>query len=292
MDVGGHKMSIKNLKIIKEKLIPVLLAGSISLTMAGCQGKVKMQEVSLTDLLSIEEVKEVTLMDELLENNSLMYQEKSYLEAIHQLEEYMTMVEELKFIDMEEVKDLRPLSEEEYHSVEGISLEDVLLLKEIATSRGKTLKEEEERLTTIKKLAHVKEYCNNWIQANGKSICLNLMMASVKSSVASELGIPPEEYATIKIPALMRGTSNGPEAYYLQVGEKSYKVPVKAHEIWNTLNYIYEVQSATLTDKTEFATYRKAINFAKTTMAAGANVKNGNIEAQYDAKYIKENYTK
>ena len=117
------------------------------------------------------------------------------------------------------------------------------------------------------------------------------MLAAVKCNIADELDIPVGKYSEIVIPPAHRSNSTGPEQYSIKVGDQVYTVPVSSDEIWNTINYIYEIQGAKLDGKKEMQTYRKALNFGKTTIAAGSDIKGKNkLVPHYNIKYIRRNY--
>ena len=280
---------IKHLRLNK-RFLALIMAGVMAFSLSGCHKNVEMGDISYTELMDIDDVKNVTIMDELIEEDYLNFDDDlNYVQAADQLEEYMQIVETLKSINFSDVEKLRTLTEEEYQATLDLSVEDVKLLKEVATSKSTSLKDTEDRLVALKELNYLNDYCKDWIKSNGKSISLKLMMSAVKSSVGDEFNIPLEEYSTITIPAHY-SSSSGPTDYSIEVGGKTYLVPESQKEIWNTIGYIYTLQSANVSDKNAFETYRKAINYAKVTTAAGANVKNGKIETQYDGSYITKNY--
>ncbi len=287
-------MNVKNLRVFKEKIVPLALAGTLALSLAGCGGKVEMSSVDFNNLMAIEEVQNVTMIDELVAAGYLQYDDMTILEAADQLERFMAIEEKIGGYDYTGVESLDPLSDEEYAATLNLSEEDIDSLIEQASYKGDDVVALENKLTALKRLDYLNRYCSEWIDNNGMRISEEIMFAAVKCSVAEELNLDVDEVNTVRINP--RGTFSGePDDYSLKVGDDFYRIPTREGEIWNTVNYIYEVQDADkslMNTKEEYETYRKAINYAKTTIAAGSNVKNNKIVAQYDADYIEGNFIK
>jgi len=276
---------------IYHKLTAVLLASSVAFSLTGCAGRVDMKKLSPSALLEIQDVKDVTLVDELLEKEELSYNDDlNIIEAAEKLEKSLDILEDLKDIDFKDVSRLDSLTEEQKASALSLTKEDIELLKEDATYNGKDLVEFERKLFALKTLYHLKETTKDWVEYNGRDISIEYMMAAVKGSVADELGLSTKDYSKITIPA--KFYSKEPEDYVIHVGDDIYRVPVGVGEIWNTIDYIYAVQEATLKGDKELETYRKALNYGKTTMAAGSNHKKNKLSEQYSASYIEKNYVK
>lgn len=281
---------IRNLKLTKAAAT-LLLAGSMSLSLSSCVGSVDLDSVTADALLSNPEVANVTMMDEMIDNGGLLYSEDlNIVEAADKLERCMDVVELLKNEDFSGADQLQPLTDEQYRAVEDYSLEDIETLRIDARYKGNDLASLERKLNAIKKLNYLYSYCNNWIHENGQDVSIEFMMASVKSAVGSELNVDPEDYSSIVIPKLT--SYSMPESNFIEVGNDRYEIKTSSEEIWNTVSYIYALQDYDPENGNEIETYRKAINYAKTTLAAGANVKNNRIEEQYSASYIKKNYVK
>jgi len=280
---------IKKLNIYP-KLTAILLAGTMAFSLTGCGGHVDMQSMTTSEVLQMQEVQDVTLMDELIESGKLTYDDMNLVQAADQLERYMNIVDRLDSIKFDDVSELESLSPERYQETLSYTMDDIDLLIEMASYKGKNLKKQEEKLTALKQLYYLYNYCNEWISTNGQSVSINIMMAAIKGAVADELNISVDDYSSITIPA-SKG-SGEPDSNFIKVGDKQYEVKTSAQELWNTINYIYAVQNYDPENGNEFETYRKAINYAKTTMAAGANVKNNRLEEQYNASYIEKNYVK
>lgn len=282
--------NIKNLRV-KSTIIPVLLAGAVSLT--GCNGKVDMKSFTFDELLSYENVKDVTLLDELADDGKIRFNNKlNVLEAADMLEKYINIVKMTDSIDFSEVDDLRKLSNREYYDTLNLSEKQVKELVEQGSRKSKTLKDTEEKLDTIKKLDFLNSYCKKWINDNGKIISLSIMENAVRASVADEFDVTVDDYYLVSIPGEQSSLAEEAIPYSVIVGDNNYSLDVNYNEMWNTINYIFDIKNTDIEDQSKYDTYLKAINFAKTTIAAGSNIKNGDLEAQYDAHYIKKEYLK
>lgn len=282
-------MKIKNVKFVKTKLLPLLLAGTIALPLASCNGNVDMKSVTFGDLMAISDVKDDTLLDEMIDNGKFMYDdEMSYLEAADKLLESIDISERLEKFDFSEISELKPLSEEELANLDN---EDVDQLIENLSDKSDSYVDLEKKLDSYKKLYAIKNKADNFIMNDGEDISLRVMFGTVKAAVADDLGLSYEDISSITIPEYYY-SGDGPEDYSIKVNDKAYRIPLSSEEIWNTVNYIYEVQHASLTDETRNETYRKAINYAKTTLAAGVDINDNNnkIKPDRNASEISKNY--
>lgn len=284
---------IKNLHVFKEKIVPIALAATLSLSLSACGGKVEMQSVDMGDLMAIEEVQGATIIDDMIARGELQYDEDlNIIQAADQLDRYMRIVEMTDGIDFTGVDSLEPLSDEIYEQTLNMSKEEIEALIELSKYKGDDVVALEAKLTALKKLNYLHNYCRDWVYSNGDNICTRIMIVAVKGSVADEFD--RTDFAGITIPE-RHNFGGEPDSYSVKVDGEVYIVPTGEGEIWNTINYIYELQSADLSDgdqENRFATYDKAINYAKTTIAAGSNVKNNKLVAQYDADYIEGNFVR
>lgn len=283
------KYRINKLKATRT-LLALLTAGAIGISLSSCNGEINMISLSPSAVLENENVQSITLMDDLIWENKLVYEgELDIVEAADQLERYLDIIDLLKDMDFSRVPGLEPLRDEQYQEVFSLPMRELKQLKKDASYKGNDVDRSEQRLYALKQLDYLYRHCTEWVHANGQDISFSFMLAAVKTAVADELGITTRDYSKIVIPPTRRSASAGPEPYVVKVGDTLYQVPVGAGEIWNTINYIYEVQGAHLTDKTEYATYRKSLNYGKVTMAAGVEEHNGKLRAENNITYIKKN---
>ena len=259
-------MRINKLKIVKNKLLPLALAGGITLSLSGCNGRVDMSSISFEDLLAIEEVSNVSLMDDAVDAGLFNFtDDKSYVEAADDLLRYLDIIDQLANIDFSEVKQLSKLDDDQYLETINYSLDDVKELKELLHSKDKSLVAQENKINAYKKLDFLNNYCKDFVHNNGKDISLSMMMKAVKTSIAAELGLSVNDISDVVIPPNESGVNDEPH-YEIIVGDKEYTIKLSFNEMCNTIDYIYSVQRASLNDKTEYETYRKALNYAKTTI--------------------------
>lgn len=279
--------SVINLRVFNEKIAPLVLAGTLALSLSSC-GSVDMSELSTKDLLAIESVADLTTLDELIENDKL---KTNIVAEADQLERYMDIVDKVSKLDFEGVEELRPLSEEEKNAIPSLTDEEIEELIEQSKSKNKDLKSLEDKIIALKKLMYLKEYCNSWVKDYGREISIDFMMASVKASVANELGISIDDYHKIKIPALLHSSGDELPNYCIEYEGEIYRISSGDRELWDTINYIYRVQTADkINDGTRFATFRKALNYGKTTIAAGCKLNGDALVNQNDYSYIKDNF--
>ena len=278
---------MKGIKKLNVNIPALLLAGAMSLSFAGCS-TVDMKDITPSALVDIQDVKDSTLLDELVEQGRLMYSEKlNVVEAATKLERLLNILDLLKSVDFKDVESLQPLSNEESEKVLSFSDEQIKELIDQSSYKGKEVLLLEKKLTALKQLDYLRKYSNEWIKLNGASVSEKFMISAVKASVADEFGLSVDQYDMITI---MPCDTNNSNSYNIQVGDTMYHVPMSASEIWDTMDYTYKLQTAVPTEETLAATCRKALNYGKITIAAGSNVKKDTIVEQYDSSSIKKNY--
>lgn len=276
-----------------KKLTALLLSASFAFTLSSCAGKVKMNSISPKQLLSISDVADDTFMDELTDNGTLVHygSQMNIVDAAEQLEHYLDIIDQLKDIDFSLVSLLEPLSEEELASVTSLSASDINALIEQSKYKGKNVVEEEKKLNALKKLNQLNNSCTEWVHHYGQSVSISYMMAAVKCALADELNLPLNQYENISICGALPKDSN--DDYTIDVNGKTYTVKWSADAVNNAISYIHAVQAADLTEKTEYDTYRKALNYGKTAIAAAINIDNKDrITSQNSDSYIEKVYVK
>lgn len=283
---------MKNVKIVKDKLLPILLAGGISLSLSGCGGNVDMSSKSFHGLLEMDEVRNTTQIDEQTLYGNLSDDDLTSINMADTLERYIYYLEQTKDIDFTGVEQLRLLDEDEYIETKTISDDDLKILIGYAKNEGETLVDQENHLIALKKLKYLHDYCDNWVRLNGKRVSVNMMINSVKAAVADELDLSIDDYANMIIPANYNQDHEFNNKYYIKVGTDVYYISSDAREICNTIDYIYEMQTADISPENELNSYKKALNYAKTTIAAGANLANGEITSEHNADYIEKVFIK
>ncbi len=277
------------LKSIGCGILACTIAGGITITTNRRLRDVNLEDISIDSLLGIEEIQNITLLDELQREDYLQQREDSLLKRVNQLEEYLKILQEVKFLDKKDYTELRPLSDDEYQTLNN-SLFEVLRLKEEATFRGRNLKDQEKSLIAIKKLAYIKEQCENWVHQNGKEICMEFMLQTIKANVADDLDIPLNQFHTITIPVLSQPVFKRNMIYYIDVGNTSYPVTYGSMELWRTIDHLYQLNQSDVQGAEEIVALRTCLNDAKITLAAGSNLTNGKLKPQNDGFYIRKNF--
>ena len=284
---------IKNVKIVKEKIIPLLLASTLTLTTSCSSKSVNMGKISTRELMSIEEIKKNTLLDELENTEYGMFSENlTVLSAAIKLEEYMTIIKKIEKIKFDEIENLERITEEEKQEAERLTQEEIEEQIKYYKNGSPDVVASERRVKAYKMLNYLQDYIPTFIHQKGKEISTKFMIAAVKSAVASALNIPTEDYHEISIPARYDSLKEEIKVYHVKVGKEEYDISKSSKELWETIDYIYQVQNATFPNqKQELETYKKALNYAKITISAGATKRSHIITSKNDYAYIKKNYT-
>ena len=149
---------MKKMKL-NERVFSILLAGAISLSLTGCSGNVKMNKKSFDQLLSIEEIQDHTLLDELVREKSLMYEDElSILDAADRLEEYMDIEDLLKNVSFEGITP----SEELYL----LPKYEVVFLLDLLKEKDNSPERLEVKQAGYSILYAFHQYCKEWIHEN------------------------------------------------------------------------------------------------------------------------------
>ena len=101
---------LKNLNVGKT-ITAFLLAGAMSFTFAACRKTADMKSISPSELLSITDVKDLTVLDELMDEGRVMYNDElNIVQAATKLERHLNILEKLDSVDFKDVEALQELS--------------------------------------------------------------------------------------------------------------------------------------------------------------------------------------
>lgn len=283
-----------------KKLVSLLLTLScVIVTFTSCAGKVKMNSLSPKQLLSISDVADDTLMDELIENGYLNHYgtDMDIVSAAEQLENYLNTIDRLKDMDFSQVPLLEPLSDEDKDSVTLLSYSDIATLIEQSQYKGNEPVKQEKKLHALKLLKQLYDDCISWVSQNGQSISIRYMMSAIKAALADELDLPLDQYPNIEICGVLSKDSD--DDFSISVNGHPYTVKWSAHGINNAISYTHACQNANLAYDTEsdrenaFETFRKSLNFAKVVIAEGMNVDDKDrITTEKSDSYVESVYVK
>lgn len=291
-------LNIKKLDI--KKPLAFLLAGAISFTVSGCKSKeLSMHDYSFDELINNEEIKNSTILDELIANHELDYFDElnpynydrdNYLEMADELEKRIAVIELLNTINFSEVDFLEPLSYEERNDCFNLSLDEIQELIDMA-SRGRSLQEKEEQITAFKKLKYIKDSTQNWINNYGDYIYEMVLKYSLKASIADECHVSIDD---VVFPTLTGGDRKV-DHYIVHVNGEVFTISDKdSPDLWNAVSYYYFITTPSVdegeTDLLE--KYKKALNFAKEALVIGSNRVDDSLQQQYSLDYIKEKIKK
>ena len=283
-----------NININKQGVLSFLCAGVVAFTLSGCHEGV-INSVSLDELMTNEEVKDLTLYDE-LDENYLNQAVESTLRSGEKLDNYISLLERIKNLDLSGAEDLKPLSDEEYQRLENLKSEEYEQIFIDYNTIDSSYSSMDKRVDAVKKLYYLNQHCQSWINENGDRVAVNLLIDAVKTNVAVELNIPVEEYNSISIdPRPDTYELNTP--YGITINDNKYIIDSTDIGLWDSINYIYCLQNPELFsnedlngfEKDPLYKYKRAVDLAKTTISVGSNLKDGNkLEPQNSFDYIKK----
>lgn len=286
---------IKNLKIRKTALI-TLIASSLAIT--GCSksrltGTANLSSVSFQELMANDDIKCITIADELIEENKLLYNDDDTIfDAADKLEKYLNIIDKINGFNFVGAESLESLDEQTKEEAKNYSLEEINNLIAFAKTKDNDLVSLEKKIDATKKLFYLQNYCKEWIMDNGQRISEQLLKTTVKCSVGAELNYSCNDYNCIFIPPRNEIPSDG-GFYCIDTNNGRYRVKSNAKEIYNSIGYIYDIQMSSFSEKSKnnlYDTCRKALQYSKTTMAAGCEIKKDKIVEHNNACEIEKQF--
>ena len=271
---------MKNLKvsnnITKKRISALAIAGIMGISsMLGFSSCSKNQEKVDETLSTVTEVfKDNTKLDEAIKLEVAMYKDMSITEACDKLEKAINIVKKLENVNFDGVEELDKLSEEEYNKALNMSEEEVDILLEEYNNASKdkdSLKSEEIKLKSIKKLDYIYRKHKTFVDNNAKDISKELLMFTTKSTIAEALNIKGEDLNTITYPW---GNSN-PEMIVSVNDKNNYILKRNAEGIGAAVNTLYDMDSKN--DELTYDYYLEIINLAKKTIMIGATKEKAGI---------------
>lgn len=272
-----------------KKMITGLVAISILTGGILYEDKAKKQEIKIDE--SLKEVTNVfeddTRLDEAEELNIATYNGMTITEAADYLEDSIDIVEMLSVYDFSEVENLEKLTAEEYAFAESLTKEDVIILTTVLDIKddSDSLEYEENRIKTIKMLAHIKETREKWMNKHSKNVVLDMLDWTIKGSIADDLDISPEDLNKIEIPPIKKVTDMN---FYVIYDDNKYYVGGKSN-LFSAFYYRYQIKSTNDFQGQEYNIYKDALNSAKIAIMSGVNTENykfNNERSFKDAKKV------
>lgn len=272
-----------------KKMITGLVAISILTGGILYEDKAKKQEIKIDE--SLKEVTNVfeddTRLDEAEELNIATYNGMTITEAADYLEDSIDIVEMLSVYDFSEVENLEKLTAEEYAFAESLTKEDVIILTTVLDIKddSDSLEYEENRIKTVKMLAHTKETREKWMNKHSKNVVLDMLDWTIKGSIADDLDISPEDLNKIEIPPIKKVTDMN---FYVIYDDNKYYVGGKSN-LFSAFYYRYQIKSTNDFQGQEYNIYKDALNSAKIAIMSGVNTENykfNNERSFKDAKKV------
>ena len=226
---------------ISKKLIVLLLSCGLTINMGGCSSKEVDVDLSLEETVDLNS--DNTLLDNIDDTITIDGEEVSLINASDMLEEKINIYNTLKLVDFSLYDDLKPLDVTSIEEVKNLSLEEVNEYINILNSKDDDFNSKLEKGRIAQKLLYLKNYLTDFLENNTYDILENVMLTTIKTSVAATLEIT--DYENIRIEPLtdeMKYTLT----YYDEITGNSIPLYVEAGEgfLYKDLDTLYDLQSS------------------------------------------------
>ena len=286
---------MKNVKL-NTRLVSLILAGTLTLSTTGC-GKKETNLMPIDELLQIEEVQDLTLIDELIKAGKLYYglnsniiEEASYLEKFLQIEQ---ITKEMNYQEI--YANIEEYQKEEKKFNANINLWDLTLgevetLKEKAKMNVKSYTDITTRQKALQMLYYINQSAKEMVEYNGANTLILLLFTAVRASVAEDLSLGVEEFNTVNI-LDSAPSKTGKDSYYIIIKDEPYEIKPSEKELWESLDYAFRLRQMTPPIRYDYDFYKKGLDLAKMVILEGTNVKKDTIKQERSSSYVKKNYT-
>ena len=226
---------------ISKKLIVLLLSCGLTINMGGCSSKEVDVDLSLEETVDLNS--DNTLLDNIDDTITIDGEEVSLINASDMLEEKINIYNTLKLVDFSLYDDLKALDVTSIEEVKNLSLEEVNEYINILNSKDDDFNSKLEKGRIAQKLLYLKNYLTDFLENNTYDILENVMLTTIKTSVAATLEIT--DYENIRIEPLtdeMKYTLT----YYDEITGNSIPLYVEAGEgfLYKELDTLYDLQSS------------------------------------------------
>ncbi len=226
---------------ISKKLIVLLLSCGLTINMGGCSSKEVDVDLSLEETVDLNS--DNTLLDNIDDTITIDGEEVSLINASDMLEEKINIYNTLKLVDFSLYDDLKALDVTSIEEVKNLSLEEVNEYINILNSKDDDFNSKLEKGRIAQKLLYLKNYLTDFLENNTYDILENVMLTTIKTSVAATLEIT--DYENIRIEPLtdeMKYTLT----YYDEITGNSIPLYVEAGEgfLYKDLDTLYDLQSS------------------------------------------------
>lgn len=226
---------------ISKKLIVLLLSCGLTINMGGCSSKEVDVDLSLEETVDLNS--DNTLLDNIDDTITIDGEEVSLINASDILEDKINIYNTLKLVDFSLYDDLKALDVTSIEEVKNLSLEEVNEYINILNSKDDDFNSKLEKGRIAQKLLYLKNYLTDFLENNTYDILENVMLTTIKTSVAATLEIT--DYENIRIEPLtdeMKYTLT----YYDEITGNSIPLYVEAGEgfLYKDLDTLYDLQSS------------------------------------------------
>lgn len=226
---------------ISKKLIVLLLSCGLTINMGGCSSKEVDVDLSLEETVDLNS--DNTLLDNIDDTITIVGEEVSIINASDILEDKINIYNTLKLVDFSLYDDLKALAVTSIEEVKNLSLEEVNEYINILNSKDDDFNSKLEKGRIAQKLLYLKNYLTDFLENNTYDILENVMLTTIKTSVAATLEIT--DYENIRIEPLtdeMKYTLT----YYDEITGNSIPLYVEAGEgfLYKDLDTLYDLQSS------------------------------------------------
>ena len=259
------------------------IALTLVLILSNLPGRKTSHKMTFSDLLDVPEISQTTVLDE-VEDNVLIYQSKTdLLEMADYLEEGIEILKRTKRFQLSDSQNISLPDSVKADIIRLASLGEVKSLIEDADHIILTKDQRKRKEESLKQLGIIYSCYEDWFKNQGIDNVTKLMEDILKGSISAETGVPMDQ---IGVPVRDNKTGN----FTIQVGDKVFELYGEP-EHFNMVGVYEEIKGQEQFQLGKaISTCKMALAFAKTALAAGANVRNDTIQAQYTSKYIQSEF--
>ena len=292
---------MKNINI-RTKLVSLILAGTLTLSATSCGKKEENELMPMKDLLQIEEVQDLTLLDELIEKGYLYYGLSSnIIDQASNLEKLIKMVELTSEMNYQEVyANIDDYKEKEKTFNTNINLwqltiEEVETLREKAKMTVSSYNDIDTRQKALQMLYYINQSAREMIKNNARNTLILLLLTVIRASTAEGLSLDIEEFKEVNI-LDSEPSKTKEDPYYIIVKDEPYEVTPSKKELWEAMDYVFQLRKEEKETEGkepkyhDIDFYKKGLTLAKMVILEGIKVKNGTIKQEHSASYVKKHY--
>lgn len=252
-------MKIKN---ISRKTSAKLLSAILATGIVASEAIITNQRMNVKESFKqvVKEFQDDTLLDEAEKENIAMYEDMKITEAADELTNRINLLdalENLKFNDS-------TLTEQEKKIANSLSIEEIMEIANKQNNNNNLSNENQEEYT--KMLNYINIQNKKWLENNAKEITTETIIWSLKSALANELHINPEDIQDIKLPYL---NDYKELVLCLRYDGEEYKISKKDVHILNALYLYYQVKLNSVKDDPDYSVCKTALNSAKALTMTG-----------------------